>query len=405
MSRWSPTVQPTTQFASNEGLLQGITGASATLLRALEQRQGRKIDAQRYADQQGRLDRGEARQTERDAVEDKARTVAMQNSQLGALSTARDLGYVEGPTAGDRLAPVRGVGNAGLPGMAGVGASAASQLASALDAAPSSSMEVAGPMGSKSLRYDPTQTKDARDETRSLAMLGRTQGFAADQQRTGQQFQEKMQGNSQTFAERMQNNSQAFQGSQNAASRAQQATLANLARGGTKATLPTEGERKAAALYSVAEQGYQTLEGLLTKKDNTGNAVMGPDGTPVQRGAPGLLERNLQRVGMGAGNLLTNDQQRQMTQAALQLSDMWLRYTSGAAVPEQEVERFAQTFTPLPGDDAKTLTQKQNARAKILGALKGAAGRALSVPPHAGTAPDLNDPGFLQFLRQQGGQP
>jgi hypothetical protein len=157
--------------------------------------------------------------------------------------------------------------------------------------------------------------------------------------------------------------------------------------------LPTEGERKAAALYSVAQQGAETLEGLL--------APPGADGTPVMRGAPSWMDRAKQSVGMGVGNVVTSDQQRQVTQAALQLSDMWLRYTSGANAPETEVQRFALTFTPLPGDDPTTLKQKREARARILSALKGAAGRALAVPPDAGTEPDLNDPGFRAFLQQR----
>ena len=160
-----------------------------------------------------------------------------------------------------------------------------------------------------------------------------------------------------------------------------------------RSALPTEGERKAAALYSVAQQGAATLEGLL--------APPGADGKPVMRGAPSWIDRAKQKVGMDVGNVVTSDQQRQVTQAGLQLSDMWLRYTSGAAVPESEVFRFAQTFTPLPGDDPKTLTQKKEARARILSALKGAAGRALVVPPEAGTEPDLNDPGFRAFLQQR----
>jgi hypothetical protein len=168
-----------------------------------------------------------------------------------------------------------------------------------------------------------------------------------------------------------------------------------------KVKLPTEGERKAAALYSVAQQGYDTLEGLLVQKGADGKPVVGADKQPVMRGAPSLMDRGKQSIGMGVGNVLTGDQQRQVTQAALQLSDMWMRYTSGASVPETEVARFAQTFTPLPGDDPTTLKQKQAARGRIITALKGAAGRALVIPPEAGTEPDMNDPGFQAFLEQR----
>ena len=78
------------------------------------------------------------------------------------------------------------------------------------------------------------------------------------------------------------------------------------------------------------------------------------------------------------------------------------------------MQRFAQTFTPLPGDDPQTLVQKAEARKRMIGALQQAAGRALQTPGREGTAPNVNndapvnpldDPGFMQFLREQGKVP
>ena len=147
--------------------------------------------------------------------------------------------------------------------------------------------------------------------------------------------------------------------------------------------LPTEGERKAAALFGVAQQGYETLEGLLT------GGVDPKTGERQYKAAPSLADRMKQSVGMGVGNVITSNQQRQMSQAAQQMADMWLRYTSGAAVPETEVQRFALTFTPLPGDDPQTLQQKAAARKRMIGALQQAAGRALNTPGRAGTQPSV----------------
>lgn len=147
--------------------------------------------------------------------------------------------------------------------------------------------------------------------------------------------------------------------------------------------LPTEGERKAAALFGVAQQGYETLEGLLT------GGVDPKTGERQYKAAPSLTDRMKQSVGMGVGNVITSNQQRQMSQAAQQMADMWLRYTSGAAVPETEVQRFALTFTPLPGDDPQTLQQKAAARKRMIGALQQAAGRALNTPGRAGTQPSV----------------
>lgn len=125
-------------------------------------------------------------------------------------------------------------------------------------------------------------------------------------------------------------------------------------------TLPTEGERKASALLTTGEQAYKTLEHLLAGGKKT----------------PSWTDQTLAKVGMGAGNMMTGDENRRMRQAALQLSDAWLRYTSGAAVPESEVERFAAQFIPTAGDDDGTLGQKAMARRTIIHALRQGAGRA-----------------------------
>jgi hypothetical protein len=106
--------------------------------------------------------------------------------------------------------------------------------------------------------------------------------------------------------------------------------------------------------------------------------------------APGWLDRQKAKVGMDVGNVLTPDKYQQLQQYALQLSDAWLRFTSGAAVPESEVARFAKAFTPLPGDSPASLTQKAKAREKMIQAMRQGAGR--SVPDAAAnTAASIND--------------
>lgn len=154
----------------------------------------------------------------------------------------------------------------------------------------------------------------------------------------------------------------------------------------TRAQLPTEGERKAAAFYASGKQGYEVLEKLLSGDD--------PATPEVERGkpkpVPGWAAQQMQKVGFGAGNVMTNADVRQMRQAALMLSDAWLRYTSGAAVPEQEVERFAESFIPRAGDDPATLAQKREARTVIIEALRKGAGRALN-PATVGQQPGTGD--------------
>jgi hypothetical protein len=151
----------------------------------------------------------------------------------------------------------------------------------------------------------------------------------------------------------------------------------------TRAGLPTEAERKAAAFYASGKKGYETLEAMLGDDPSTPEVEKGK---PV----PGWFAQQAAKVGLGAGNVMTNAQMRQMRQSALMLSDAWLRYTSGAAVPEQEVERFAESFIPRAGDDPTTLQQKKEARATIIEALRKGAGRALD-PALSGTQPTAAD--------------
>lgn len=141
----------------------------------------------------------------------------------------------------------------------------------------------------------------------------------------------------------------------------------------TRAQLPTEGERKAAAFYKSGEYGYTALERIIAGDDPATPQVETGKPKPV----PGFFASARQRIGMGVGNVMTNDQVRQMRQAGLMLSDAWLRYTSGAAVPEQEVERFRDSFLPQPGDDPGTLALKSGARKVIIDAIRSGASRAL----------------------------
>lgn len=127
-----------------------------------------------------------------------------------------------------------------------------------------------------------------------------------------------------------------------------------------KTALPSESERKNAALLMSGEQGYNTLRNLLANGKQ----------------APSWKDTQLAKVGMGAGNMLTSSEYRQMRQGALQLADAWLRFTTGASAPETEVERTAQTFIPQAGDDDGTLLQKSRSRETIIRALRQGAGRA-----------------------------
>jgi hypothetical protein len=124
---------------------------------------------------------------------------------------------------------------------------------------------------------------------------------------------------------------------------------------------PTEFQKRAASMYEMGTAASAELERLA----DSGKKV------------PNWLEQQSARVGLGAGNYLTSDEFKQMRSAALLVADAWLRLQTGAAAPEDEVERNAQALMPQPGDGEGVLAQKKRLRGVALSALRNAAGNAL----------------------------
>lgn len=134
----------------------------------------------------------------------------------------------------------------------------------------------------------------------------------------------------------------------------------------------TEGQRKAQAFLTQAEAANQLIEELAGVQVDPKTGGIASAG----RTAPTFLEGLTNRVsGAGASNYVKSEDYRRMMGAALRLSDAWLRYTSGAAVPEPEVRRFAEGFIPAPGDDPQTLRDKAEARRLILRSLRQGVGQ------------------------------
>lgn len=71
------------------------------------------------------------------------------------------------------------------------------------------------------------------------------------------------------------------------------------------------------------------------------------------------------------GNTMSSEEFQRRRAATYQIADAWLRYTSGAAVPEQEVERFSEGFTPQAGDKPETIADKRRARRLVASVLRG----------------------------------
>ncbi len=148
--------------------------------------------------------------------------------------------------------------------------------------------------------------------------------------------------------------------------------------------LPTEAERKAAGLLLTGENGYKNLQRLLGQPEDNPATPEREDEAPG-KAAPGFWNRQLSRVGMGVGNIVSPDDLRQIDQAAYDLSEAWLRLTSGAAISAQEIRDQAKAIIPQPGDDPATLAQKARSRRLRVEAVRQAAGRATD-PSVRGTA-------------------
>lgn len=166
--------------------------------------------------------------------------------------------------------------------------------------------------------------------------------------------------------------------------------------------LPTEAERKAAGLLLTGENGYKTLQSLLGQPEDNPATPEREDEAPG-KSAPGWLNRQASKVGLGVGNIVSPDELRQIDQASYDLSEAWLRLTSGAAIGRDEIVNSAKAIIPQPGDDDATRTQKARSRRLRIEALRQAAGRATD-PNVRGTAAP-NDPYAALITPPPGGAP
>lgn len=120
----------------------------------------------------------------------------------------------------------------------------------------------------------------------------------------------------------------------------------------------TEGERKAAALLNLANDAFSSLD----------------------RYQPSVRAQQASKIPV-VGNILAGklDEEGQAAQqAGFQFADAYMRFISGAAVPESEVRRYMGTFMPQPGDSPATVARKKSARNAIMQSLRIGAGRAVN---------------------------
>ena len=106
---------------------------------------------------------------------------------------------------------------------------------------------------------------------------------------------------------------------------------------------PTQGQLTAKALLLSAESANKILSG-----DPSGATDEARKG--MKDYVPSQTVEQASRLPFGVGNKLATANYQKMRQAALQIADAWLRTTTGAAAPEQEVQRTAMTLIPQAGD-------------------------------------------------------
>ena len=138
---------------------------------------------------------------------------------------------------------------------------------------------------------------------------------------------------------------------------------------------PTVGEQTKGLLSASALPAFQQM----IETDASGAPRFKMNRSKTAAVVRGLLPQGLENpvqglmASMGADGI-TEDMQA--NQAATQFVDSWIRAVSGAAVPEQELQRYLQTYTPTAFDPEPVKAQKARAWVTLMNALDSAAGRA-----------------------------
>lgn len=98
-------------------------------------------------------------------------------------------------------------------------------------------------------------------------------------------------------------------------------------------------------------------------------------------------------AGTTAGNLMVSPETQRYRQAMDNFANAYIRFQSGANVPEQEIKRNLENLMPAMGDSEEKLKQKARARASALEGIRISAGRgAKRIPEINIAAPAANIP-------------
>lgn len=124
-----------------------------------------------------------------------------------------------------------------------------------------------------------------------------------------------------------------------------------------------EAERKAAAFFTRALGSNRDYEA-------TGVGPRSYVGETMQNNMPGLLNQLPASVGNSPERQVSDSAQNEFIAATL-------RQDSGAAIPEEELERQRAIYFPASGDSPQAIEQKRRARRRALEGLINSAGRSL----------------------------
>lgn len=142
---------------------------------------------------------------------------------------------------------------------------------------------------------------------------------------------------------------------------------------------PTVGEQTKGLLSAAALPAFQRM--IETDPDGK-NPRFKMNRSKVASVVRGVLPQGLEQPALGlmasaGADNITEDMQAQ--QSATQFVDSWIRAVSGAAVPEQELQRYLVTYTPTAWDPEPVKRQKAAAWQTLMNALEAAAGRAATL--------------------------
>lgn len=123
--------------------------------------------------------------------------------------------------------------------------------------------------------------------------------------------------------------------------------------------LPSDTERRAGALFTVAQDAYNKLRDAQ---------------------APNLQDYLAGKIPLGLGQAAISAKQQQQNQAGAVFYRSYLYIVSGATVNEGEALEAAKSFVPQWGDDPALVQQKLDTQEVMLQAMRQARGRAGNQP-------------------------